>query len=228
MTQAQLEKEMCDVMKDIGEKLPLKFKHVRDAFRPLDLSHNGKITQSEMRSFLRGFGWPHDVADRFFRALDEDASGEIDFNTFIAHFDVVLGPANRPAQRGNLVELCGESDVHFRQEVNQVAAVLSEKLLTKFSSARFPAREALRTLDLSNDGKITLQDMKLFFRTMCMPSDGATKLFKWLCKEGADYVAYDDFLALFGTVKPGGGRWRAVQELDGMSRPSGPPAWTIR
>jgi len=218
-----MEKEMREVMKDIGEKLPLKFKHVRDAFRPLDLSHNGKITQSEMRSFLRGFGWSHDVADRFFRVLDEDASGEIDFNSFMAHFEVVLGPANVPAERSDLVVLSDEPDVQFRQEVNQVASVLAEKLLTKFSSAR----DALRALDLSNDGKITLQDMKLFFRTMCMPPDGAIKLFKRLCKEGADYVAYDDFLALFGTVKSGGARWRAVQQLNGLARPSGPPAWTI-
>merc|ERR1711879_840392 len=81
-----LEKEMKEVMKDIGEKLPLKFKHLRDAFRPLDLSHNGKITLTEMRSFLRGFGWPHEVADRLFRALDDDR-GEIDFNLFMSHFD---------------------------------------------------------------------------------------------------------------------------------------------
>merc|ERR1712113_1015423 len=45
---AKMEKEMRTVMKDIGKKLPLKFKHVRDAFRPLDLSHDGKITQTEM------------------------------------------------------------------------------------------------------------------------------------------------------------------------------------
>merc|ERR1711959_418448 len=61
-------------MGDIGEKLPLKFKSVRDAFRPLDLSRNGKITRTEMRSFLRGFAWPREVADRFFSVLDEDGS----------------------------------------------------------------------------------------------------------------------------------------------------------
>merc|ERR1712166_1699938 len=104
-----------------------------------------------------------------------------------AHFDVVLGPANRLALRGDLVTV---ADLQFSKEVNQVASVLGEKLLTKFSSAR----DALRTLDLSNDGKITLQDMRLFFRTMCMSYDAANKMFKCLCKDGADYVEYDDFL----------------------------------
>merc|ERR1712146_672282 len=81
-----VEKEMRDIMKDIAEKLPLKFKHVRDAFRPLDLSRNGKITQTEMRSFLRGFCWPHEVANRFFKALDDGNRGEIDYNAFMSHF----------------------------------------------------------------------------------------------------------------------------------------------
>lgn len=220
LSHTQLEKEMREVMKDIGEKLPLKFKHVRDAFRPLDLSHNGRITKVEMRSFLRGFGWSPEVADRFFGALDEEGIGNIDFNTFMAHFDDVLGPANRPATRGDLVDV---ANCRLRQEVNQIAAVLSEKLLTKFSSAR----EALRTLNLHNDGKITLQEMQLFFRTMCMSPDAANNLFKALCKDGAEYVEYTDFLALFGPVYHGGGSWRTVQHLKATPRLSGPAAWTI-
>jgi len=220
LTQAQLEKEMREVMKDIGEKLPLKFKHARDAFKDLDLSHNGRITKVEMRGFLRGFGWSPEVADRFFGVLDEEGIGNIDFNDFMAHFDAVLGPANRFAARGDLVNVV---DFQLRQEVNQVAAVLGEKLLTKFSNAR----EALRTLNLHNDGQITLQEMRLFFRTMCMPIDAANRLFKALCKDGADYVEYSDFLALFGPVHHGGGSWRTVEHLKATPRPSSSPAWTI-
>jgi Ca2+-binding EF-hand superfamily protein len=204
---AKTEKEMRNVMKDIGEKLPLKFKHVRDAFRPLDLSHDGKITQTEMRSFLRGFGWPHEVADRLFNALDEDQCGTVDFNLFMSHFDAVLGPANRPARRGELIP---ETEMALKQEVNQVAAILREKLMTKFNSAR----HAFSTLDLSNDGQITQADMRLFFRSMCMPVDAATKVFKCLCKDGSETVRYDDFLTLFGPVDRPGGRWRTVQELE--------------
>jgi len=217
LTEAQLQKEMRDVMKDIGEKLPLKFKHVRDAFRPLDLSHNGRITKVEMRCFLRGFGWSPEVADRFFGVLDEEEIGNIDFNDFVAHFDVVLGPV---AARGDLVNV---ANFQLRQEINQVAAVLGEKILTKYSSAR----EALRTLNLNNDGKITLQEMRLFFRTMCMSPDSANRLFKALCNDGADYVEYPDFLALFGPVHHGGGSWRTVQHLKATPRPSASPAWTI-
>jgi Ca2+-binding EF-hand superfamily protein len=211
-TFAEIEKEMRSVMKDIGEKLPLKFRHVRDAFRPLDLSHDGRITQTEMRSFLRGFGWPHEVADRLFKTLDEDQCGSIDFNLFMSHFDVVLGPANRPALR---TELVPETDGKLKQEVNQVAAVLSEKLLTKYSNAR----QALSTLDLSNDGQITLSEMKLFFRSMCMPLDAATNVFNCLCEDGANTVKYDDFLRLFGPVRRSGGRWRTVQALEAMASP---------
>lgn len=213
LTTGDLEKEMKAVMKDIGEKLPLKFKHVRDAFRPLDLNRNGKVTRTEMRSFLRGFGWSHDVADRLFKALDDRVIGEIDFNDFVAHFDAVLGPANRPAKRGELVDVIDQA---LSQEVNEIAIILSEKLLTKFSSAR----QALSTLDLSNDGKITLREMQLFFRTMSMPVASAKKVFKGLCREGSDFVEYNDFLALFGPVDMGGDRFRAVQDLKGSPRPT--------
>lgn len=213
LTAVEMQKEMKEVMKDIGEKLPRKFKHVRDAFRPLDLSHNGKITKTEMRSFLRGFGWRHEVADRLFSLLDEDGRGEIDFNGFMAHFEMVLGPANRPAQRSELVDV---ADDQLNLEVNQIASILSDKLLTKFSSAR----EALRTLDLRNNGQITQKEMQLFFRSMCMPVASGKKLFNCLRKDGADSVQYEDFLALFGPVDGQGGRWRSVQELKGSPRPA--------
>lgn len=208
-----VEKELRNVMKDIGAKLPLRFKHVRDAFRSLDLNHNGKIVRTEMRSFLRGFGWSHQVADRIFEALDEDGRGEIDFNMFMSHFDGILGPANRLAFRSVVVPV---EDAKLRDEVNQLAGILGEKLLTKFSSAR----QALSTLDLSNDGRITQSDMRLFFRTMCMPKHEADKMFKCLCKDGADFVDYNDFLDLFGQGGKSGSRWRAVQDLKGTPKPA--------
>lgn len=209
----KLEKELREVMKDIGVKLPLKFKHVRDAFRSLDLNHNGKITRMELHSFLRGFGWSNEVADRMFRAMDEDGLGEIDFNLFMSYFDEVLGPANRPAFRTDLVTV---EDAALRDEVNQLAGVLGDKLLTKFTTSR----QAFATLDLSNDGRITKSDMRLFFRTMCMPVREADKMFKALCKDREDFVEYNVFLALFGHDGKPGSRWRAVEELKGTPKPT--------
>mmetsp|Transcript_90247 Transcript_90247/g.159809 ORF Transcript_90247/g.159809 Transcript_90247/m.159809 type:complete len:613 (+) Transcript_90247:53-1891(+) len=211
--EVDMEKELRDVMRDIGAKLPLRFRHVRDAFRPLDLNHNGKILRTEMRSFLRGFGWSHEVADRIFAALDEEGCGEIDFNMFMSHFDTVLGPANRLAIRRDLIPV---EDAKLREEVNQLAGILGEKLLTKFSSAR----EALSSLDLSNDGKITQADMRRFFRTMCMPMQDADRMFKSLRKSDADFVDYNDFVSLFGQVGKAQPPWRAVQDLKGSPRPT--------
>jgi len=206
-SRAITEKEMRDIMKDIGEKIPLKFKHVRDAFRPLDLGYDGKIMPTEMRSFLRAFGWPEEVADRLFMALDENQCGSVDFNMFLSHFDAVLGPANRLAYR---CELIPNTDEKLKKEVNQLAAVLREKLLTKYGSAR----QAFSTLDLEGRGQITLSEMRRFFLTYSMPLDAATKVFKYLRKDSCtETVSFDDFLALFGPVRRPGGRWRAVQEL---------------
>lgn len=215
MTPAQQEKEMRQVMRDIAAKLPSKFAHPRDAFRSLDLSHDGYITCSEMRGFLRGFGWDSAVAERIFEALQDNDTGKVDYNAFMKHFEVILGPAHMPAARKELVQVPGSMERELRTEVNEIAAILGEKLLTKYSSAK----RAFSTLDLTNDGEITLQEMRVFFRSMSMPVDTANKVFKCLCKDGSQTVHYDDFLSLFGPLTLPGGRWRAVEELKGTSRP---------
>jgi len=163
-----LEKEMRNIMKDIGEKLPLKFKHVRDAFRPLDLEQNGKIKPTEMRYFLRGFCYTDDIADRLFKALEESECGTVDFNVFLSHFGAVLGPANRLPYRCDLVP---ETDDKLSKEVNLLAAILREKLLTKYGSAR----QALSNLDLEGHGQITWSEMRRLFLHHALPLEDAAK-----------------------------------------------------
>lgn len=213
---------MRQVMRDIAEKLPLKFPHPRDAFRSLDLSHDGHVTRTEMRGFLRGFGWDSDVADRIFESLRDSDTGMVDYNAFMSHFEVLLGPANMPPCRSELVQtLASAREPELRKQVNEIAAILGEKLLTKYSSAK----SAFSTLDLTNDGEITLQEMRMFFRAMSMPLDSANKVFRALRKDGSETVHYNDFLSLFGPLTLPGGRWRAVEDLKGASR--SPQIWRI-
>merc|ERR1712193_361720 len=111
-------------------------------------------------------------------------TGMVDYNAFMKHFEVLLGPAHMPAARGELVQVPHV----LMHEVNEIAAILGEKLLTKYSSAK----NAFSTLDLTNDGEITLQEMHRFFRTMSMPLDAANKIFKYLCEDGSKTVHYND------------------------------------
>jgi len=211
---ARFERELRQVMQDIGQKLPLKFKHVRDAFRTLDLAKDGKITRAEMRSFFRGFGWPEDVADRVFNMLDEEGHGEVDYNQFMAYFESVLGPANRPAPRAR--NLSAATPV-LEREVNEIASVISEKIATKFRKPR----DAFSALDLTNDGLITRNEMRVFFRTMCMPVSAADKVYDALNTNGSDMIKCDDFKALFGLgpiVRPGG-HWNYQDDQRDVQNP---------
>jgi len=70
---------------NITQRLSLRYKHWRDAFRDLDTDHDGVVTQEEMRIFFRNFGW-EDVADKFYGVLSKDETEEITFCTFTALF----------------------------------------------------------------------------------------------------------------------------------------------
>jgi Ca2+-binding EF-hand superfamily protein len=257
--------ELALVIENIGRKLPLKFDKPRDAFRPLDVERDGKITPSEMRSFLRGFGWGQDVADRFFSLLDDEGRGEVDYNAFMAHFAPVLGPAVFPSTRGRLLQVpptaasnidqsqlltpvssqtaasglasrsrsgvapslvstCLSEDLE--KKLNEVAEIIGEKLRTKFRSGR----EALRPLNLRNDGQVTRSEMRAFFRSFCLPVSDADALFDALQPSleqepeptgalvvGGPTVRYDDVVALLcppsGMTATKPAHWRAMQDL---------------
>mmetsp|Transcript_42420 Transcript_42420/g.76168 ORF Transcript_42420/g.76168 Transcript_42420/m.76168 type:complete len:568 (+) Transcript_42420:37-1740(+) len=201
--------ELHGLMRDIGAKLPLKFRHVRDAFRPLDLSKTGKITRSEMRSFLRGFDWSEDVADRLFFLLSEEGGGKVNYNHFMAHFDDILGPASRAVQRHDLLSV---ENGDIEREVHEIAGLLGERLNTKFKNLR----EAFRPLDLHKTGQITKSELRAFFRTMVMPADAADKVFESLRRPGLTTILTEDFMALFGP--PGG--LASMETLQDMRRPT--------
>jgi Ca2+-binding EF-hand superfamily protein len=72
---------------NISQRLSLRYKHWRDAYRDLDTDHDGVVTLEEMRIFFRNFGWEH-VAEKFYQVLSKDETVDITFSTFTALFDV--------------------------------------------------------------------------------------------------------------------------------------------
>lgn len=185
-------RELRKLMSDIGTKLPLKFKHVRDAFRVLDLQRNGCITRVEMRGFFRGFGHDADVADTVFDLCDEDGTGEVDFASFMLHFDPVLGPAFRQAKREPRIKV---EDPRLSKEVNDIAAVIEARLTTKYRSVH----DAFRALDLNKDGTVSKSEMRTFVRNFGMSNDAADKMFKALDTDNAGDIMFNKFMALFSS-----------------------------
>jgi Ca2+-binding EF-hand superfamily protein len=230
--EAQAE-ELRMLVNDIRQKLPLKFRHAREAFRPLDVSRDGNITPTEMRSFVRGFGWSHDAADRLFTLLDTECRGEIGYGDFVKHFEAMLEPA-LPCARSAMPHSTATpkvliEDPKLRRAINDIARLIGDSLVTKYSNAR----EALRHLDLTNDGWVTRLEMKRLCRSMNLYGSEADVLFDALGGSNAEQIALDAFIAMLQSVSgvatarsaaPRGGdfcgdRWRAVAELRDLPRP---------
>jgi len=81
-----LPRDLVRARVNISQRLELRYKNSRDAFRDLDYSRDGKITQQEMRNFFVNFGWEAEMSDRFFAVLDKRGKGVVNFATFTALF----------------------------------------------------------------------------------------------------------------------------------------------
>jgi Ca2+-binding EF-hand superfamily protein len=223
--------ELRMLVKSIREKLPLKFKHAREAFRPLDVSRDGKVTPTEMRSFVRGFGWSHEVADRLFALLDTERRGEIEYGEFVRHFEEMLDsplPCAHSATPHSVTTWNKSMDPKLRRAVNDIACLIGDRLVTKYNNAR----EAFRHLDLTNDGWLTRTELRRFCRSMNFYGSEADMLFDALGGPAAVQIRMDAFVGMLESfasevdtassgarMLSGGDRWRVVEELRDLPRP---------
>jgi len=77
----------------------LKFSHPREALRSLDLSHDGRITRDELRTFFQRFGIEHESADHVFNHLLSKDNANDNHETcryvdFMNLFDPVMQPSH--------------------------------------------------------------------------------------------------------------------------------------
>jgi len=197
LEQRQQIRDLRAMMKDIGVKLQLKFRHARDAFRGLDLDKDGRVSPSEMRAFLRGFGYPPEAADGLFAMLDEEGTGEIDFAHFMSHFDNVVMPAGRIAPRGKADPF---QDRKINKDVAEIVHIVGELLFTKYKKVS----EAFRMVNTAQDGMLNRDELRAFFRSINMPMDKADRLFQALDMDLTGLVPYEAFMNLMGpSIAPG-------------------------
>lgn len=209
------------MMQDIGRKLQTKFRHSRDAFRGLDLDKDGSISPSELESFLRGFGYDAESAQSLFELLDEECNGEIDFALFMSHFSTVVMPGGSIAKRTRHEPL---QDQDLNKEISEIARIVGVNLGTKYTKVT----DAFRTLDLSGDGCIQIEEMRNFFRNINLPIDKADKLFYCLDSEQSGMVSFKDFMALMcPMIDPGKASTRkSLDDQDG--KPNRPQMWRLQ
>lgn len=195
---AQMQRELERAVQMIGEKANAKypsFRELRQAFRWVDESKDGKVTRKEVRNFFRVFGMPVIMADYLFSILGRDSVDEIDYSDFIDVFGPAIGIGHKEPNHQKAFAMPENRDLE--REVNEILHVVAEKAGHKF---RHP-REALRALDLSHDGRITRDELRAFLQSFCLPCEAADHVFNLLAEDSfSDSCSYEDFMALFGPV----------------------------
>ncbi|CAE7864179.1 CML6 [Symbiodinium sp. KB8] len=193
----ELRNELRRLMQDVGDKLLLKFKHVRDAFKPLNLQRLGKITREEMHNFFRGFGHPEEVADRIFDLLDQEGKGEIEYSVFMSHFESVLGRDFRNFSEQPPIYL---EDPIKCKEVNETADSLKRRLLTRSRNMK----EAFRALDSDHDGQVSRSELRMFGKKVGVTMQSCDQLFDALDVEGVGSINFLQFTRIFPEGKNAG------------------------
>lgn len=192
----KLVKELCSVMAEIGEKIPMSFRNPRDAFRDLDLQKTGRITRAEMHNFFRLFNRTDEIADKVFDLLEPEGIGYIEYDAFLSHFDEVLNPAFKKTDRTAImpVEELGRS-----RQVADVINAIGERMITKYRDAQ----HAFRDLDLDRDGKVSQLEVRIFARKMGLTTESADSFFAAMGNHADESgsIPYKSFINLFRELR---------------------------
>jgi len=186
------DKELKKAMAGIESKFATKYKHVRAAFRAVDLDADGKVDKDEMRNFFRMFGYSEELADKFYGILDQDNSGGIDYDEFVAIFRVADGQPIDCAPREALVKV--PQDPKLTAEISKLAKMTSKKMDAKFSNAT----EAFRFIDLDQTGLVTRDEAHVFFKMMCIPPEKIDEVFEAFGHGHDEGFPRAQFMQIFG------------------------------
>eukprot|EP00930_Biecheleria_cincta_P083530 TRINITY_DN73097_c0_g1_i1.p1 TRINITY_DN73097_c0_g1~~TRINITY_DN73097_c0_g1_i1.p1 ORF type:complete len:606 (-),score=100.55 TRINITY_DN73097_c0_g1_i1:44-1861(-) len=184
--------ELRKVMQDIGDKLPLKYKHVRDAFRFFDKGRTGRIQRQELQDFFHSFGHSRDMADRVFDLLDDEGRGYVDYAEFMSNFEVLLGKSYRQTRHEHLAP-AATADGFLANEINSTAKVIAERMMCRYKDIH----EAFRAMDSNKDGKVSQYEMRTLVTRCGLPQHSADMIFRSLEHEGSGYIHYEDFVQIF-------------------------------
>jgi Ca2+-binding EF-hand superfamily protein len=201
LSRSEMQRKLSQAVQLIAEKANLRypsFRELRQAFRWVDLSKDGKVTRAEVENFFRVFAVPIEIAEYLFVLLDGKGSDEIDHSDFVKIFGPAMGIGHTEPSHKKQVELPGNRDLE--REVNEIVRVMESHML-KFSHPR----EALRSLDLSHDGRITRDELRTFFQRFGIEHESADHVFDHLLSkddahDNHETCRYVDFMNLFDPV----------------------------
>lgn len=203
------EKELLEVCRHVGEKVPMKFATVREAFRYLTPDKDGKITRSDVRYFFRAYDIDSATADRIYDLFDTEGTGEADGHAFVSfmrpHIQADMAPDGSPyctseastrasTPNGLPAAVTAAALPGLEREFRAELEIITHKAPMRFSHAR----EVLRYVDTDYDGQITREELRHFFRAFELSSDAADRLFERLGGSGNVGANYHTFVQLVG------------------------------
>jgi len=225
-------KEFKKLIEEVGLKVAFRFRNVRDAFRFCDEDKDAGLGRSEFRRFFRSFNIDSERADRFFNFLDVDQDGFVDYSEFRQFFGKFVQPeygtglqfnhgSGAQTARGfrettskeNFVQDLNNLynprvEVHqnynlpknIPEDIKKVCQLIGEKAPQRFRTVR----EAFRFIDQDHDGKVDLQEVRLFFKVFNIPESAADRLFKFMDTSLDGAIDYNEFVNYFGPyIQPG-------------------------
>jgi Ca2+-binding EF-hand superfamily protein len=196
-----MQRKLARAVQMIAEKANLKypsFRELRHAFRWVDLSKDGKVTRDEVENFFRVFAVPIETAEYLFVLFDAEDSDEINHSDFVEVFGPAMGIGHQEPSCKKQIELPGKRDLE--REINDIMRIMASHML-KFAHPR----EALRSLDLSHDGRITRNELRAFFQRFGVEHTSADHVFDLLhlkddVHDDLETCSYQEFINLFDPV----------------------------
>lgn len=137
---------------------------MREVFDLMDKDSGGTLSLEEIKQLMEMLGMkiPPDELEELVMSIDEDGSGQIDFEEFL---QIMSKPPELPYSKAEVTRafklLAGDKDPD-----GKITPEILEKALLKYCSSRVPDEEILRllhSLETDADGFINYEEKVMLF-----------------------------------------------------------------
>merc|ERR1712139_101012 len=130
LSRGEMQRKLAQAVHIVSDKANLKypsFRELRQAFRWVDLSKDGKVTRAEVEDFFRVFSVPRETAEYLFALLNAKGCDEINHSDFVNVFGPSMGIDHQEPSHKKYVELSGERDLE--REINEIMRIMGDHML---------------------------------------------------------------------------------------------------
>lgn len=152
--------DAAGAQKILKHKLEERFRTLQDAFRRVDVNHNGFVTASDFESVLRDFDvqLTDDCVSELIARYDVNRDGFVSFDEFCS----VMDPAPRPGPTTKLSELEAAPRMEAPGPADRVEEML-RRILYQDTYSLYTISEAFLKMDKDRSGLISPKELAQIF-----------------------------------------------------------------